>query len=209
MITEQNFLELDQATLTKLKAERNAKIAEAFKQTNSIHKTRALFNFVYSRDVVRKAISQAGLYSKCIREKMIIEKSKNHVKTKKYDDRTKSKKYKIELELQQAIEQTLTHNFIKFYAEAIIPGTKMRADFIGTNWLIETKIHMDSQSLLTAITQCEIYARELDKEFKALVIPDDIYPTVFFKREYNKRGIRIIKFKNLIKWIDQINNDRR
>ena len=204
MITEQNFLELDQATLTKLKAERNAKIAEAFKQTNSIHKTRALFNFVYSRDVVRKAISQAGLYNKCIRENMVIQKSKNHVKKGKYDDRTKSKKYKIELELQLEIRKKLFDNLIDFYAEAQIPGTQMRADFIGTNWLIETKIHMDSQSLLTAITQCEIYSRELNKEFKALVIPDDISPTVFFKKEYNKRGIRIIKFKDLIKWINQI-----
>ena len=204
MITEQNFLELDQATLTKLKAERNAKIAEAFKQTNSIHKTRALFNFVYSRDVVRKAISQAGLYNKCIRENMVIQKSKNHVKKGKYDDRTRSKQYKLEIELQIEIQKILTNNSIKFNSEVQIPGTKMRADIVGSNWLIETKIHMDSQSLMTAITQCEVYSRELNKEYKALVTPDDIYPIKFFKKEYKKRGIRIIKFKDLIKWIKEI-----
>ena len=81
----------------------------------------------------------------------------------------------------------------------------MRADFKGKNWVIETKVNTTSQSMLTGISQCLIYSNKLKKQHKILVLPDDIETTEFFKIEYINNDIKIIRFSDLLNWIQNIN----
>jgi hypothetical protein len=200
-----NPLTLSTAALKKLKDQRDQEIVDIFKQTQSISETRKKLNNVYTRDVVRLAIFKAGIYDKSTRLKITSEKAKNRVSKKRYNIRFYSRKFKLEIELQQAIENLLTQNQIYYNSEHQIPGSQMRADFTGNNWVIETKVNTDSQSMLVGISQCLIYSNKLNKSIKALVIPDDIEPTLFFEYEYTNNNIKIIKFSKLLKWLKKIN----
>jgi hypothetical protein len=204
---EQNSNPLTYSTeaLNKLKAQRDQEIVDIFKQTQSIAETRKRLNNAYTRDVIRLAIFKAGIYDKNVRLKMDVEKAKNRISKKKYMDRAHSRDFKIELELQNAITAELNKYNLYFNAEYQIPGSQMRADFIGTNWLIETKVHTDSQAMLLAISQCMIYSEKLKLKHKALVIPDDIDTTDFFVKEYKNYNIKIVKFSELYKWLKEIN----
>ena len=204
MINETNILHLDPATLLKLRDTRNAEIAEAFKQTKSIHKTREFFNFIYSRDVVRSAISKAGIYNSCVRDNLMIQRSRNKVKKQTYINRAYSKQFPLEIELQKSIRKLFNKNRIYYKAEFQIPGSQMRADFKGKNWVIETKVNTTSQSMLLGISQCLIYSNKLKKEHKMLVLPDDIKTTEFFKKEYISNNIKIVHFSDLLNWIKDI-----
>jgi len=203
-----NQVTLSTAALKKLKDQRDQEIVDIFKQTQSIAETRKILNNAYTRDVVRLAIFKAGIYDKSTRLKITSEKAKNKVYKKDYNTRFYSREFKLEVELQKSIENLLTKHQLYYNAEHQIPGSQMRADFTGNNWIIETKVNTDSQSMLTGISQCLIYSKKLNKSNKALVIPDDIEVTNFFKTEYQYRHIKIIRYSKLIKWLKEINGYR-
>jgi hypothetical protein len=203
-----NQVTLSTAALKKLKDQRDQEIVDIFKQTQSIAETRKILNNAYTRDVVRLAIFKAGIYDKNTRLKITSEKAKNKVYKKDYNTRFYSREFKLEVELQKSIENLLTKHQIFYKSEHQIPGSQMRADFTGNNWIIETKVNTDSQSMLTGISQCLIYSKKLNKSNKALVIPDDIEATNFFKTEYQYRHIKIIRYSKLIKWLKEINGYR-
>jgi len=200
-----NQVTLSSQTLKLLKAKRDQEIVDIFKQTQSIAETRKRLNNAYTREVVRLAISKAGIYNKESRYNRLSEIAKNRVYKKRYNIRVYSRKFKLEFQLQEAIRSLLSANNIYHNSEHQIPGSQMRADFTGNNWVIETKVNTDSQSMLVGISQCLIYSNKLNKSIKALVIPDDIEPTVFFKNEYTNNNIKIVKFSKLLKWLKEIN----
>ena len=203
-----NQVTLSSQTLKLLKARRDQEIVDVFKETKSIAETRKRFNNLYSRDVVRLAIFKAGIYDKNARLKIEIEKANNRKSKRTYEQRAYSRRFNIEIELQNAVKNELTKHNIYFNAEYQIPGSQMRADFIGNNWLIETKVHTDSQSMLVCISQCMIYAKKLNLNNKALLIPDDIDPTDFFVKEFKNYNIKLLKFSKLVKWLKEINGYR-
>jgi hypothetical protein len=203
-----NQVTLSSQTLKLLKARRDQEIVNVFKETKSIAETRKRFNNLYSRDVVRLAIFKAGIYDKNTRLKIEIEKANNRKSKRTYEQRAYSRRFNIEIELQNAVKNELTKHNIYFNAEYQIPGSQMRADFIGNNWLIETKVHTDSQSMLVCISQCMIYAEKLNLKNKALLIPDDIDPTDFFVKEFKNYNIKLLKFSQLVKWLKEINGYR-
>ena len=204
---EQNLNQptLDTETLKRLKDERDRDILRVFQETRSIAITRKRFNNAYSRDVIRLAIIKLGQYCSHTRYYAQVEKARNRVSKKKYINRAYSRQFQLEIELQMAIKKLFRKNKIYYKAEVQIPGSQMRADFKGKNWVIETKVNTTSQSLLTGISQCLIYANKLKKQHKILVLPDDIEATEFFKIEYINNNIKIIRFSDLLNWVKEIN----
>jgi hypothetical protein len=111
--------------------------------------------------------------------------------------------------MQYDIANQLKNAFIHFEREARIEGCQMRADFVGTNWAIETKKDCKSQSMLTAMAQCLVYRKHLNKPFVCTLLPDDIDPGSFYVSELLSYGIPIIKMSQLIWWVNTVQNDAK
>lgn len=194
--------------IKQLRAERNAAIVEKFKQTKSIVKTREALGFVYSRDIVRKAITKAGVYSKCKRENEAIRRAESRkdsimrCHTQRY-----SMTHNIELDMQVELEATLTAFMVNFQREVLVPGCQMRADFCGDNWAAETKVNCDSQSMMIGLAQCMVYRKHLNKPHVCIVLPDDTTPRDFYKNECESNGVAVLKLSNLIWWINSLKAD--
>jgi hypothetical protein len=193
--------------IRQARSERDAAIVEQFKQTKSIMKTCRAFNSVYSRDIVRKAITKAGLYSKCKRDAEAIERAYKTTSKRCYADRSQSKTHRVELKMQNEIENNLMAFGINFKRELLVPGCQMRADFCGDNWAIETKVKCDSQTIMVGMAQCMVYRKHLNKKNVCLIIPDDIEPRDFYKKECESNGVAVLKLSNLIWWINSIGTD--
>ena len=193
------------------KAKRNAAIVETYKQVGTIHGTRAAFDYAYSREVVRKAISKAGVYDKCKRDQVLIAKFKPTSSKSKWDDYTYSRSHGSEIQMQVEAEQMLKDagiSYIRhFQREVQVPGCQMRADLVGYNWAIETKKQCSSQGMLTAMAQCLVYRKHLNKRFVCILLPDDIEPAAFYVSECLSYGIPVIKMSQLIWWVNTVQND--
>jgi hypothetical protein len=193
--------------IRQARSERDAAIVEQFKQTKSIMKTCRAFNSVYSREIVRKAITKAGLYSRCKRDAEAIARADKTTSKRCYADRCQSKTHRVELKMQNEIENNFMAFGINFKRELIVPGCQMRADFCGDNWAIETKVKCDSQTIMVGMAQCMVYRKHLNKQKVCLVIPDDIEPRDFYKRECESNGVAVVKLSNLIWWINSLGTD--
>ena len=181
---------------------------EQIKQTKSIHLTRELLGFAYSREIVRRVIIKAGLYDKCTRESAAIERAVFRRKSwQKYDERTKSKTHPVEVKLQLELAEALTANSVWFEREKKVPGCQMRADLIGKTWAVETKVYCCSQSLMTAMSQAFIYRRHLQKPKVCVVIPDDIEPAEFYRAELLAHDVPILKASQFIDWVKTVEAD--
>ena len=193
------------------KAKRDAEIVEAYNRFGTIHATRAAFNFTHSREVVRKAISKAGVYDKGKRDQMLIAKFKANPRKSTWDDRMHSKSYGSELQMQVESEQMLKDASIgyirHFQREVQVPGCQMRADLVGYNWAIETKKECSSQGMLTAMAQCLVYRKHLNKPFVCIMLPDDIEPAAFYVSECLSHGIPVIKMSQLVWWVNTVQNN--
>jgi hypothetical protein len=193
------------AEVNQLKAERDAAIVEGFKQTKSIYLTRKLLGFAYSREIVRKAITKAGIYDKCKRESALIKQAfMRRRSSQRYDDRTKSKTHPVEVKLQLELAEALTENSVWFEREKQVPGCQMRADLIGNTWAVETKVYCCSQSLMVAMAQAFIYRRHLQKPRVCVVIPDDIEPAEFYRAELLAHDVPILKASQFIGWVKTV-----
>lgn len=193
------------------KAKRDAAIIEAYRLCGTIHGTRKAFDFLHSRCVVRKVIAKAGLYDKCKREKMLIKRFKASPKKSKWADRTYSKTHGSELEMQTQAEQMLKDACVAYprhiQREVQVPGCQMRADLVGFNWAIETKKECSSQGMLTAMAQCLVYRKHLNKRHVCILLPDDLEPASFYVSECLSYGIPVIKMSQLIWWVNTVQND--
>ena len=189
------------------KAKRDAAIVEAYNRLGTIHATRAAFDFTHSREVVRKAISKAGVYDKCARDQRIIAKAKARtIKPESNHDKV-SKLFRSELEMQDYVSRILSENGISHEAEVKVDGCGMRADFTGNNWAIETKKECTSQGLMVGMAQCLVYRRHLNKRFTCILLPDDLEPASFYVSECLSYGIPIIKMSQLFWWVNTVQND--
>ena len=191
----------------RLKAERDAAIVEQFKQTKSIFKTREALGFTYSRDVVRKAITKAGVYDRCKREMALVKKAKRRKNSQGYFDRCKSHTHPVEVKLQLELAEALNRNLIWNEREKQVPGCQMRADLIGKTWAVETKVNCGSQSLMVAMAQALIYRRHLQKPKVCVVIPDDIEPAEFYRAELLAHDVPILKASQFIDWVKTVEAD--
>lgn len=193
------------------KAKRDAAIVEAYLRHGTIHETRRVFDFTYSREVVRKAIGKAGLYDKCKRDKELIAKFKASPNKVKWTDRTYSKTHGSELEMQTQAVQMLKDACVSYprhiEREVQVPGCQMRADLIGYNWAIETKKECTSQGMLTAMAQCLVYRKHLNRRHVCILLPDDIEPAAFYVSECLSHGIPVIKMSQLVWWVNTVQND--
>ena len=191
----------------KENAERDKAIVEVYLRCGIIHETRQFFGFIHSAQIVRSAISRAGVYDKCKRDQVLIQKAKNRkVKPASLHDNI-SKQYRSELELQKHIDRVLTENGITYESEVQVNGCGMRADFTGSNWAIETKKQSSSQGMLTAMAQCLVYRRHLNKRFTCILLPDDLEPADFYVSECLSYGIPVIKMSQLVWWVNTVQND--
>lgn len=193
------------------KAKRDAVIVETFNRFGTIHQTRQALDFAYSREVVRKAISKAGVYDKGKRDQLLIAKFKSNPKKSQWDIRTFSKTHASELQMQVEAEQMLKDACIQHprhvQREVQVPGCQMRADLTGYNWAIETKKECSSQGMLTAMAQCLVYRKHLNKRHVCILLPDDIEPATFYVSECLSHGIPVIKMSQLIWWVNTVQNN--
>jgi hypothetical protein len=193
------------------KAKLDAAIVEAYLLHGTIHETRRVFDFTYSREVIRKAISKAGVYDKCKRDQRLIAKFKATPQKFKWADRTFSKTHGSELHMQTEAEQMLKDSAVQhqrhIQREVQVPGCQMRADLAGYNWAIETKKECSSQGMLTAMAQCLVYRKHLNKRYVCILLPDDIEPAAFYVSECLSYGIPVIKMSQLIWWVNTVQNN--
>jgi len=193
------------------KAKRDAAIVEAYLRCGTIHGTRAAFDFMHSRCVVRMVIAKAGVYDKCKRERMLIKKFKASPKKVKWADRSFSKTHGSELQMQTQAEQMLKDACVAYprhiEREVRVPGCQMRADLVGFNWAIETKRECTSQGMLMAMAQCLVYRKHLNKRHVCILLPDDLEPASFYVSECLSYGIPIIKMSQLVWWVNTVQND--
>jgi hypothetical protein len=193
------------------KAKRDAAIVEAYQRCGTIHDTRKVFDFTHSREVIRKAISKAGVYDKCKRDQLLIAKFKTRPKKRKWADRAYSKSHGSELEMQAQAVKMLKDACIAYpryiEREIQVPGCQMRADLVGYNWAIETKKECSSQGMLTAMAQCLIYRKHLNKRYVCILLPDDIEPAQFYVSECLSFGIPVIKMSQLVWWVNNVQNN--
>jgi hypothetical protein len=193
------------------KAKRDASIVEAFKRCGTIHATRAAFDFAHSREVVRKAISKAGVYDKGKRDQVLIAKFKTNPRKSTWSDRMYSRSHGSELQMQTEAEQMLKDFSVQhqrhIQREVQVPGCQMRADLAGYNWAIETKKECSSQGMLTAMAQCLVYRKHLNKRHVCIMLPDDIEPAAFYVSECLSYGIPVIKMSQLVWWVNTVQND--
>ena len=186
---------------------RDAAIVEAYLRHGTIHATRQAFDFTHSRDVIRKAISKAGIYDKCQRDQRLIARAKaKTIKPSSNHDKV-SKEYRSELEMQKQVSLILGENGINHQSEVKVDGCGMRADFTGYNWAIETKKECTSQGLMIGMAQCLVYRRHLNKRFTCILLPDDLEPASFYVSECLSYGIPIIKMSQLVWWVNTVQND--
>ena len=188
----------------RLKAERDAAIVEGFKQTKSIYLTRKLLGFAYSREIVRLAISKAGIYDKGKRELALAKSAVRRANRKGYLSRCLSITHPVEVKLQLELAEALTANSLWFEREKQVPGCQMRADLIGKTWAVETKVNCCAQSLMTAMAQAFIYRRHLLKPKVCVVIPDDIEPAEFYRAELLAHDVPILKASQFIEWVKTV-----
>ena len=193
------------------KAKRDAVIVETYLRCGTIHATRQALDFTHSREVVRKAISKAGVYDKSKRNQVLIAKFKPSPKKSKWDDRTYSKTHGSELHMQTEAEQMLKDACVAYprhiQREVQVPGCQMRADLVGFNWAIETKKECSSQGMLTAMAQCLVYRKHLNKRHVCIMLPDDLEPASFYVSECLSYGIPVIKMSQLIWWVNTVQSD--
>jgi len=193
------------------KAKRDAVIVETYLRCRTIHATRQALDFTHSREVVRRAISKAGVYDKSNRDQVLIAKFKPSPKKSKWDDRTYSKSHGSELHMQTEAEQMLKDACVAYprhiQREVQVPGCQMRADLVGFNWAIETKKECSSQGMLTAMAQCLVYRKHLNKRHVCIMLPDDLEPASFYVSECLSYGIPVIKMSQLIWWVNTVQND--
>lgn len=193
------------------KAKRDSLIVETYQRCGSIHATREALDFAYSRVVVRKVISTAGVYDKCKRDRLLIEKYKASPRKSKWEDRTYSKSHGSELEMQTQAVEMLKNASVAYLRhierEVQVPGCQMRADLIGYNWAIETKKECSSQSMITAMAQCLIYRKHLNRSHVCILLPDDIEPASFYVSECLSFGIPVIKMSQLVWWVNTVQNN--
>jgi hypothetical protein len=189
------------------KAKRDAVIVEAYLRCGTIHSTRQDLGFTQSREVVRKAISKAGVYDKCKRDQRLIAKAKAKIIKPSSNHQRVTKEYRSELEMQKYVSELLLQNGITFESEKQVNGCGMRADFIGSNWAIETKKECTSQGIMVGMAQCLVYRRHLNKRFTCILLPDDLEPAAFYVSECLSYGIPVIKMSQLIWWVNTVQND--
>jgi hypothetical protein len=200
------------AQLARLeKVKRDAAIVEAFLTCGTIYNTGKFFDFTHSREVIRKAITKAGVYDKCKRDNALIAKFKATPQKLKWADRTYSKTHGSELQMQTEAEQMLKDSTVQhqrhIQREVQVPGCQMRADLAGYNWAIETKKECSSQGMLTAMAQCLVYRKHLNKRYVCIMLPDDIEPASFYVSECLSHGIPVIKMSQLVWWVNTVQND--
>jgi hypothetical protein len=186
------------------KAKRDAAIVEAYLSCGTINDTRKFFDFMHSREVVRRAISKAGVYDKCKRDQVLIKRMESRQIKPQQNIYQRSKQFKTEMRMQYQIADDLTKSCIPFEREVQIEGCQMRADFAGSNWAIETKKDCTSQCILTAMAQCLVYRKHLNKRYVCILLPDDIDPGSFYVSECLSHGIPVIKMSQLIWWINTV-----
>lgn len=189
------------------KAKRDAEIVETYNRLGTIQATQSALDYKHSRDIIRRAISKAGVYDKCARNQRIIAKAKARtIKPESNHDRV-SKLFRSELEMQDYASRVLSENGIIHEAEVKVDGCGMRADFVGSNWAIETKKECTSQGLMVGMAQCLVYRRHLNKRFTCILLPDDLEPASFYVSECLSYGIPIIKMSQLVWWVNTVQND--
>ena len=189
------------------KAKRDAAIVEAYLRCGTIHETRKELGLVYSREVIRKAISKAGVYDKCKRDQVVIKRMESRKMSCKTSIYQRSNEFKTEMKMQYKIAEQLMAVGITFEREVQVEGCQMRADFVGNNWAIETKKECTSQGMLTAMAQCLVYRKHLNKRYVCTLLPDDIDPGSFYVSELLSYGIPVIKMSQLVWWVNTVQND--
>ena len=189
------------------KAKRDAVIVETYLRCGTIHGTRQALDFTHSREVVRKAISKAGIYDKCQRDQRLIARAKAKTIKPSSNHERVSKEYRSELEMQKYVSHLLSENGITFESEKQVNGCGMRADFVGSNWAIETKKECTSQGIMVGMAQCMVYRRHLNKRFTCILLPDDLEPAAFYVSECLSYGIPVIKMSQLVWWVNTVQND--
>jgi hypothetical protein len=189
------------------KAKRDAAIVEAYLRCGTIHDTRKVFDFTHSREVIRKAISKAGVYDKCKRDQVLMKKAEDRKREVRSTIYQVTKNHRTEMEMQYLIADKLNAAMINFEREVQIDGCQMRADFVGINWAMETKKDCTSQCMLTAMAQCLVYRKHLNKRHVCILIPDDIEPGSFYVSECLSHGIPVIRMSQLVWWVNTVQAD--
>lgn len=193
--------------LLVLKSERDARIVECFKQTQSIRKTQLMLDNLWSREVIRRCITKAGLYDRCKRELQQLQHANNRrcrPSTKleyRLQRKILSKDYPIESHLVAHASKLLKEAGIQHRTEVQVNGCQMRADMAGDGWAAEAKITSESQPVLIAMAQAMVYRRHLDSKHVCILLPDDCPVKPFYESECRHNGVEIVHLSRFIEWV--------
>lgn len=193
--------------LMVLKSERDARIVECFKQTQSIRKTQRMLDNLWSREVIRRCITKAGLWNRGKREYEQAERAKTRrCKPSKYtayslQRKIISREYPIETQLVSHASNLLKQSNIEHKTEVQVNGCQMRADIAGRNWAAEAKVSSESQSVLIAMAQAMVYRRHLGLMHVCVLLPDDCHLRPFYESECRYNGVEVVYLKDFVEWV--------
>jgi hypothetical protein len=193
-------LALSRADLADYIKHRDSSIIEAFKVNPSPTETvRALGN-IYSREVVRRVATRAGLWDATRREASQIKRTKNVDYTKSaYNKHSKS--YPNETQFQKELGLMIAGLGIAFEAEVQVPGFQGRADFVGADFVIEAKNTVCNEDICRGLGQCIVYRDCFPGKRVALVYPDDLEHRASFSSVFANNGLSIMPVSHLAKWL--------
>jgi hypothetical protein len=191
---------LSRPELAEYIKQRDASIIEAFKSNPTPTATVKAMGNLYSREVVRRVATRAGLWNATVRESGRISRLKAIKRSNDFFNRT-SRLYLAETDFQVFLADSLRELGVSFEAEVQVPGFQGRADFVGEDFVIEAKNTVCNDDICRGLGQCIVYRACFTGKRVALVYPDDIDHRHSFSSIFANNGISIMPVSHLAKWL--------
>jgi len=197
---EPDFRNVSQAALRESIKVRDQVILEAFKKHKTPTATVKSLDGMFSREIIRRVATRAGLWDLTLRDKLVRQRAINRdpLRAKYYRS---SKQFITEMDFQSHIADLLKQLGIEFQAEVQVPGFQSRADFVGNDFVIEAKNTVASDELCRGLGQALIYRHSFKGKRVAIVYPEDLEHNLKYNSVFADNGISIIPYNFLAKWL--------
>ena len=180
---------------------RDQAILEAFKIHHSPTETKKALGGIYSREVIRRVATRAGLWNGSKRELRARMRALDLDDEKRLYKRS-SRDFRTELDFQNHISEILNANHIPFMTEKQVPGFQSRADFVGLDFVIEAKNTVASDELCRGLGQAMIYRKGFPNKKIAIVYPSDLSPRINYAELFIENDITLIGHEELLEWLN-------
>ena len=180
---------------------RDAVILDAFKKHPTPTEAKKALGGIYSREVIRRVATRAGLWNATKRESSVRMRALDlDDEARKY--RRSSTEFLTELDFQNHLADLLRSHDIPFMTEKQVPGFQSRADFVGFEFVIEAKNTVASDELCRALGQSIIYRKGFPNKKIAIVYPSDLAPRLNYCEVFSENNISLIGHLDLLEWLN-------